>query len=217
MEDELCVRLVRTVREQFLVEIDPAAVEDLGRLNQLFSAWVEGVYHHATHSETGTTPMQRLTAGPPPAVPGPELLREAFLWSETRTVTKTATVNLHSNLYEVDAALVGRKVELIFDPFDLAVIEVRWNNRPMGHAVPVRIGRHAHPHARPETPTPAPAGTGIDYLALVEARRDRHEEHHISYSAIGAPAIGDQLALPCTWEHIDPNTTTTNTDEENDQ
>jgi putative transposase len=210
-------RVFRTVREQFLVEIDPDAVEDLGRLNQLFSAWVEGVYHHATHSETGTTPMQRLTAGPPPAVPGPELLREAFLWSETRTVTKTATVNLHSNLYEVDAALVGRNVELIFDPFDLAVIEVRWNNRPMGHAVPVRIGRHAHPHARPETPTPAPAGTGIDYLALVEARRDRHEEHHISYSAIGAPAIGDQLALPCTWEHIDPNTTTTNTDEENDQ
>jgi putative transposase len=129
-------------------------------------------------------------------------------------VTKTATVSMHANLYEVDAALVGRKVELVFDPFDLAVIEVRWNSRPMGHAVAVRIGRHAHPHARPETPTPPPTGTGIDYLALVEARRDRHEEHHISYSAIGTPTIGDQLSLPCTWEHIGPNT---NNDEENNQ
>ena len=95
------------------------------------------------------------------------------MWSETRTVTKTATVSMHANTYEVDAALVGRKVELVFDPFDLTVIEVRWNNRPMGAAVPVKIGRHAHPAARPETPAAPAAGTGIDYLSLVEARRDR--------------------------------------------
>jgi putative transposase len=221
-------RVFRTVRDQFLVEIDPGAVEDLFRLNQLFTAWVEGVYHHTVHSETGTTPLARLTAAPTPALPDPGLLREAFLWSETRTVTKTATVSMHANTYEVDAALVGRKVELIFDPFDLAVIEIRWNGRPMGHAVPVRIGRHAHPHARPETPTPPPAGTGIDYLALIEARRDRHDEQRISYSGIATPTIadpaadtGEQLALPCTWEHIGPNTThntnENNNNEENNQ
>jgi putative transposase len=38
------------------------------------------------------------------------------LWSEHRSVTKVATVSLHSNTYEVDPALVGRKVELVFDP-----------------------------------------------------------------------------------------------------
>jgi hypothetical protein len=31
-------------------------------------------------------------------------------------VAKTATVGLHGNTYEVDAALVGRRVELVFDP-----------------------------------------------------------------------------------------------------
>jgi len=51
-----------------------------------------------------------------PALPTPAQLREAFLWSEWRTVTKTATVGMHGNSYEVDAALVGRKVELVFDP-----------------------------------------------------------------------------------------------------
>ncbi len=41
-------------------------------------------------------------------------LTGAFLWSDYRTVTKVATVSLHSNTYQVDAALVGRKVELVF-------------------------------------------------------------------------------------------------------
>ena len=79
--------------------------------------------------------------------PDPDELREAFLWSETRTVTKTATVSCTANTYEVDAALVGRKVELVFDPFDLAVIEVRWNNRPMGR--PCRSRSAATPIPRP--------------------------------------------------------------------
>ena len=207
-------RVFRTVREQFLVEVDPASVTDLARLNQLFAAWVETVYHHATHSETGATPLERLAAAPLPAVPDPAQLREAFLWSETRMVTKTATVSMHANTYEVDAALVGRKVELVFDPFDLAVIEVRWNNRPMGVAVPVKIGRHAHPAARPETPAAPEAGTGIDYLSLVEARRDRSNDARISYAGIGptsahsrpdrAPVDPNQLVLPCAWEHIEP-------------
>ena len=78
------------------------------------------------------------------------------MWSEWRTVTKTATVSLHGNTYEVDAALVGRKVELVFDPFDLTDIEVRWQGRPMGHAVPHRIGRHVHHKARPDETTPPP-------------------------------------------------------------
>jgi len=67
-------------------------------------------------------------------------------------VTKTATVSLHGNSYEVDAALVGRRVELVFDPFDLTDIEVHFETRSMGRAVPMRIGRHVHPHARPEAP-----------------------------------------------------------------
>jgi putative transposase len=41
-----------------------------------------------------------------PPRPSPAQLREAFLWSEYRTVTKTATVSLHANLYQVDELLV---------------------------------------------------------------------------------------------------------------
>lgn len=193
-------RVFRTVREQFLVEVAHTEVDTVGRLNQLFAAWVETVYHRAVHSETKMTPLERFAAGGPPRYATAEELHEAFLWSETRTVTKTATVSLFANTYEVDAALVGRRVELVFDPFDLTRVEVRWANRPMGPAVPVVIGRHAHPAARPEPGVgPPPPATGIDYLHLIEARADAELQRRISYAGIDEAGIdpdGTQLPLP---------------------
>ncbi len=197
-------RFFRTVRDQFLVDVDHADIDDVARLNQLFAAWVETVYHRATHSETGQTPLARF-ATITPRYANAEALHEAFLWSETRTVTKTATVSLHANTYEVDAALVGRRVELVFDPFDLTHIEVRWNSRPMGIAVPMVIGRHSHPAARPEPGVePPPAATGIDYLTLVEARADAELARRISYAGIAEPDA-EQPTLPCDWERISPS------------
>jgi putative transposase len=162
-------RFFRTVRDQFLVEIDDGV--ELAELNRLFSAWLEVVYHRRVHSETGQAPLARFDAAGAPPLPTPALLREAFLWSVERTVTKTAAVSLHGNQYEVDAALVGRKVELVFDPFDLTQIEVRYQHRPFGTAVPLVIGRYTHPQARRELPPPA-ASTGIDYLKLLAEKRD---------------------------------------------
>ena len=196
-------RFFRTVRDQFLVELDTTNVADLAELNRLFAAWVEGVYHRRVHSETGEAPLARFDTSLV-RYPSPAELREAFLWSETRTVTKVATVSLHGNNYQVDAALVGRRVELVFDPFDLTDIEVRLDGRPMGPAVPQHIGRHAHPAARPEPATgPAPA-TGIDYLRLVEAQRDA------DVAAAGGITF-HQLPLP-----NEPATRTASTDEQED-
>jgi putative transposase len=185
-------RLFRTVRDQFLVEItgDPDVagrhlVTDLVELNRLFAAWAETVYHRHPHSETGQPPLTRWAAGGPICLPAPEVLAEAFLWEEHRTVTKTATVSLHGNTYQVEASLVGRKVELVFDPFDLARIEVRLAGIPQGLALPHRIGRHTHPKARPETPpTPPAKPTGIDYAALIDTAHQAQLAHGINYTAL---------------------------------
>ena len=178
-------RFFRTVRDQFLVEIDDGV--ELAELNRLFSAWLEVVYHRRAHSETGQTPIERFDAAGAPPLPTPALLREAFLWSQERTVTKTATVSLHGNTYEVDAALVGRKVELVFDPFDLTRIEVRYQHRPFGLAIPLVIGRRTHPQAERELPPP-PTGTGIDYLKLLAEQRDAEiAGHRIDYSTLAEP------------------------------
>ena len=102
-------------------------------------------------------------------------------------MTKTATVSLHGNTYEVDAALVGRKVELVFDPFDLTRIEVRYQHRPFGLAVPLVIGRHTHPQAERELPPP-PASTGIDYLKLLAEKRDAEiAGHPIDFASLTQP------------------------------
>jgi putative transposase len=189
-------RVFRTVRDQFLVEVTGAAdqdtdqpgrhhVADLTTLNRLFAAWAEQVYHRAVHSETGQPPMDRWTAGAPFPLPTPAQLAEAFLWETHRTVTKTALVSLHGNTYQVDPALVGRRVELVFDPFDLTTIEIRLNGAPKGLAIPHRIGRHAHPKARPETPAPPPVPpSGIDYLRLVDAAHQQHLATQINYAAL---------------------------------
>ena len=117
-------RFFGTVREQFLVEIAGdgrqagTRAADLAELNRLFDAWVQAGYHRAVHSETGEPPLARWARGisAPLPLPSPAQLREAFLWSERRTVKKTATVSLHGNLYQVDASLVRCVVELVFDP-----------------------------------------------------------------------------------------------------
>ena len=191
-------RFFRTVNEQFLVEIapsvagqaplagmDPAA--GLAELNRLFTAWVEQVYHRRVHSETAQTPLARWDAAwadTPPVRPTPAALREAFLWETRRTVTKTATVSLHGNTYQVEAALTGRKVELVFDPFDLTHIEVRHGGRPAGLAVPHVITRHSHPKARPELPDTPPPATGIDYLRLVADTHHQQVAAAVNYAAL---------------------------------
>ncbi len=183
-------RFFRSVRSQFLVEVDArGGAKDLAELNELFGAWVHGVYHRATHSQIGEAPIDRLKRGRRLVVPSAAQLREASLWSEQRRVTKTASVSLFANHYEVDPALVGAKVELVFDPFDLADIEVRYQGRPMGKALPRRIGRHTHPAARPEA-APEPQASGIDYLALVAERVAAEEAERIGYAAMANPAAG---------------------------
>ena len=189
-------RFFRTVRDQFLVEVTARGVATLVELNRLFAAWVETVYHRRAHSETGAAPLERFGAGGPITLPSPAQLHEAFLWSQRRLVTKTATVSLHGNTFEVDAALVGRRVELVFDPFDLATVEVRFEGRSMGAGVPHVVGRHTHPMVKADTPPP-PAATGIDYLGLIEARHAAELAARIDYSALPTtPAMTDRSETP---------------------
>jgi len=50
-------------------------------------------------------------------LPSPDMdLRELFLFEQKRKVQKDRTLSLDGTLYEVDAALVGEKVTVRFDP-----------------------------------------------------------------------------------------------------
>jgi putative transposase len=185
-------RAFRTVREQLLVEFEDHSPRSLEELNQTFQAWVEQVYHRRVHSETGQAPLERfLAAAGAPTVPSERWLREAFRWSERRTVSRTGTVAMHGNTYEVDPGLAGRRVDLIFDPSELADVEVRLDGHHAGLAVPLKIHRHVHPRA--QQPTQRAEPTGIDYLGLIRKRREQELEKRIDYRNLpGPPAGGTQ-------------------------
>jgi putative transposase len=210
-------RFFRTVREQFLVELTDTTAQELAaagsdhrtallELNRLLTGWIETEYHRRIHTETGQSPLDRWDAGwirlgRTPAMPTAPDLTEAFLWSEYRTVTKTATVSLHGNTYQVDAGLIGRKVELVFSPFDMETVEVRHQSKRHGKALPHHITRHVHPKARAETPEPPVPATGIDYLTLTA--RTHHEQvrhdRRIGYDALfgdNQDGNGDESQIP---------------------
>jgi len=159
-------RFFRTVRDQFLVEVPHGTINSIEELNNRFDAWVEQHYHATVHSETKVTPLERFKAGGPYPCPTPDELREAFLWSQSRTVAKTATVSLFANRYEVDPALVGRRIELVFDPFDLAKIDVRLDGRSYGFAKAHELREHVHPYVREHVEV-AVKPTDIDYLKMM--------------------------------------------------
>ena len=112
-------RWFKTVRAQLLTRLREDDTRSLEALNRRLHAWVEGEYHHAPHRGLeGETPLERWAqAGDAVRFPEVELdLDDLFLFEASRKVQKDRTVSLNGVVYEVDAALVGEKVTLRFDP-----------------------------------------------------------------------------------------------------
>jgi putative transposase len=194
-------RWFATVRGQFLPELTPAVLEglDLAGLNRLLRAWVSEDYSRRVHAGTGQAPAERfaalLPAGHGAPVPA-DLLREAFWWSATRTADKaTAVIKFFGGRYGIDKALAGRRVEILFDPWDLTVLRIRYRGRDYGTAVPLAIGRHAHPKtARHDPPAPpAPAG-GTPYLDLLGRAHETRITGTLNYRHIITPASPEEAS-----------------------
>ena len=141
-------------------------------------------------------------AGAPFPVPSPGDLADAFRWAEWRTVTKTGLVSLHGNRYQVDPALAGPQGRAGLRPV-----------RPVVPAGPPRgQGRRARPSrsrsAGTPTPRPGPRSrpsrpsppTGIDYLALVDARHTADLAGKVNYAALAEPEEPVTPAAPAPAE-----------------
>lgn len=194
-------RFFGTVRSQFLPEVENAHLATLDDLNASFHAWLELVYHRAVHAETEQAPLDRFQQGIGQVAlreADPVLLRQAFLWREKRTVTRTATLSLQGNRYSVDPLLAGQQVELRFDPFDLAELEVWQEGHFVAHAQVQKLERSRHlaldripaPHqeVKPEQ---------IDFLA---ARPRGHPAEHQAHLAQELGAISFAQAFRASQE-----------------
>lgn len=112
-------RFFRTVRAQLLPGLDNEDTASVEALNRRLWAWVEGEYHHSPHRGLdGETPLERWArTAESVRFPEPGMdLDDLFLFEAVRKVQKDRTVSLDGVLYEVDAALVGEKVTLRYEP-----------------------------------------------------------------------------------------------------
>ena len=187
-------RFNRTLKDQFESEVRAReTLPTLDELNAWFEAWLAERYHRDVHSETGQAPVERfgrLAAGRP--APPMETVEEYLRLRETRTVhRKWSTVEVEGIRFTVTPSLRGRRVQVLFDPSDLAYVLISFDGRIVERATPQKPG------VIPPSPDPAPPPEGkrTDYLALL--RTDYERRVRVELSALRlAPPPATELDLP---------------------
>ena len=152
-----------TVRTNFLARLDLDRLDGLPALNRLLWAWIEGEYHTRPHRGLdGETPLDRwlrLSEGVRP-VPRDLDLDQLFLEETTRRVAKDGTLTLQGKPFEAGPRLIGARVKVLFDPFDLRhvlVIGPRGETQavfPVDFAGNRRVARQTPPEPQPVATLP---------------------------------------------------------------
>jgi len=131
-------RFFNRLRSQFL---EPQMLlhkpDRLHKLNEAFRKWLEVDYHRSPHRGIeNEKPNDRwLTmSNNVRRISDQKLENEIFLFHTQRRVTKTATLSLNSITYETSAALVGKKVDVYYDPSSDAPPSVCFEGRFFGKA-----------------------------------------------------------------------------------
>ena len=175
----------RTWREEVGDEL-PEDPLPLAELNAKHWAWLAAEYHARQHDTTGKVPREHWLAELPylRTLPKGKNLDEIFLHRERRFVRKDGTVRFRGGFLEVRPELVGREVELRFDPRDDAAHPRAFvEDRFVCDTVPLDRVRNASRRRRRLHGEPAPDAqpSGLDPLALIEA------EHYERVRPVGAP------------------------------
>jgi len=114
--------------KRFQGEAVLAGFRTLEELNSALSAWVEVEYNAKLHSGTGEPPNERwlnnLKQHPPRRITDLEGFNSLFLFREEKTVDKYSAIRFQKNSYPIHGLAVGTTVELRYNPFDLAQVQV---------------------------------------------------------------------------------------------
>jgi putative transposase len=170
-------RYFRTVRDQFLTNLDPKQSLSLEDLNDRLWTWIESAYHRAEHSALGATPLVRWQRDIehvrqlPPATD----LRRLFFHRLDRLVRRDCTFLLHNRFYEAPPHLPGETIEVRFDPLDAAEVEIYFQGKPQGTArlVDPVINAQLPSAKRPAKAESEP--TGINFVELLQRKKDEKE------------------------------------------
>jgi len=139
-------------------QIESGAVKTLSDVNRYLAAWVEERYHQRRHGTLKMSPANALAAAKEcgawlTRLVEPETVREAFLWREARQVSSLAAIKLYGNQYEVDEGLIGKSVEIRYNPYDLARILVYFEGQCRGEAHPYKMKNFTEKRVRDRADT----------------------------------------------------------------
>jgi len=129
-------RYFRSLRQQFLANLDPKVLLSMEELNQRLWDWIDTVYHRTEHSALQTTPLLRWQRDIeqvrqlPPATD----LRRLFFHRVDRLVRRDSTFLLKNRFFEAPPHLAGKRIEVRFDPLDLTALEIYHEGQPHGVA-----------------------------------------------------------------------------------
>lgn len=157
----------RTLRDQFLSEIDVTRVNDLEDLNARLWAWIEQFYHRTAHGGLqDKTPLERFQQDLPKIrMLGQKAaqLDEIFYHRVQRKVRKDGTIAYQGQDFEVPYELSGKTVQLVVDPQAGQVVFVEdATGKRLGKATP--LDQHANQlrrRHRPEAVNPATVSTEV--------------------------------------------------------
>ena len=170
-------RYFRTVRDQFLTNLDRKQSLSLEQLNERYWAWLENVYHRSEHSALGSTPLLRWQRDIeqirqlPPATD----LRRLFFYRLHRRIRRDCTFLLHNQYYEAPPQLTGETVEVRFDPLDAAEVEIHFQGKLQGSARLVDPVINAGLPPVKRSPTAEPEPTGINFVELLKQKKEEEE------------------------------------------
>lgn len=128
-------RFIGSIRTNFIKGLDRSKVVTLLDLNKWFMVWVEEYYHRKFHRGIGTAPIKRWSeAKDMRFVDDRQKFNELFYERVERRVNKDLTIRMDGKLYEVDGALIGKKIEVRYDPVNKEEIFIWYKGKYYGKA-----------------------------------------------------------------------------------
>ncbi len=151
----------KTVRDQFLTELDCQAIHSLDELNARWWVWLEKKYHQTPHTSLinsafdHQTPLARFQQDLLKIQPLGEMakkLDDYFYHRIKRVIKKDATISYEGNLWEVPFEFVGQTVYLVIDaPTQTAKYIESLDHEWLGHVHPLdKIANNHRVRHRPQ-------------------------------------------------------------------
>ncbi|HWR09294.1 DDE-type integrase/transposase/recombinase [Sporomusa sp.] len=184
------VEIFNKTVDKFLAEAELEKPKTLDRLNELFQIWLSECYQNKAHAglKNKQSPETAYRSDKQPIrFVSAEDLTNAFLHCETRVVDKAGCISFMSKKFEVGIMFIGCKVDVIYDPADIAELTIEYEGHKPWQVRELLIGERAG--KRPPLPehlqkVPADSSRLLVAAAEKNRRRQKRQIQAVSYRTV---------------------------------